>query len=169
MPIHGFSPAIRALLLTLSLASASVAQQERSEPYAQLAKNARTRNVASGPVTSGGKSEVYRNVTVAAGKVVALDSSLDYSAFDRVAITVLCTTCDSAANSLNNLVLLPYWSVPDADLYGLAENKAGAAFPYWDAGGAVFQVYGSQFRLTLQNKGAQEITIQQVMIFCRSL
>ena len=160
---------IIAVLLTLSVAYPSVAEQQRSEPYVQLTKSERTGAAASRTAASAGNSEVFRNVTVPAGKIVSFDSKLDYSSFDKVAVTVRCATCDSAANSLNSLVLLPFWSVPDADLYSVAEIKSGTAFPYWDAGGAVFQVYGSEFRLTLQNTGAQDITIQQVTIFCRTL
>jgi hypothetical protein len=50
----------------------------------------------------------------------------------------------------------------------VAENKAATTFPYWDAGAALFNTYGSQFRLILQNTGTQTVAIQQVTLFRRS-
>ena len=117
-----------------------------------------------------GISEVFGNVVVAAGKTVSLDSTLDYSSANTVAVTVLCIICSSAQTSLGNsgLVLQARWTVPDAGSYVTAENKAATAFPYSDSGGAVFNVYGPQFRLAFQNKGTQTIAVQQVTIFRRS-
>ena len=61
-----------------------------------------------------------------------------------------------------------YWSVPEASYYTAIDAALGSAFPYWDAGGAVFAVYGKQFRLLLQNKGEKEIKISQVIVFRRT-
>ena len=99
-----------------------------------------------------------------------LDSTMDYSAVGSVAVTVQCTICTTAATSLatGGLVLQAWWLVPPADSYVVTENKAATAFSYWDAGGAIFNVYGPQFRLILQNKGKQTIGIQQITIFRRS-
>ena len=114
-------------------------------------------------------SEVFENVIVAAGKTVSLDSTLDYSAGSTVAITVLCNICTTALTALANagLVLQARWTVPNAASYGTAESKAASTFPYTDSGGAIFNVYGPQFRLSLQNKGIQTIALQQVTIFRR--
>ena len=61
-----------------------------------------------------------------------------------------------------------YWSVPDAEHYNPAESKSGKDFLYSNAGGALFQVYGAQFRLLLRNDSNQVRTIQEVIVFCRS-
>ena len=95
---------------------------------------------------------------------------MDYSSAITVAVTVECTICTSATTSLGTtgLTLQVGWLVPDANSYVATENKAATAFPYWDSGGAIFNGYGSQFRLNLQNKGSQTISLQQTTIFRRS-
>jgi hypothetical protein len=114
-------------------------------------------------------SEVFEDVVIAAGKTVSLSSGLDYSSANTVAVTVLCIICSSAATALGTagLVLQARWTVPDAQSFVTAESKAATAFTYSDSGGAVFNVYGPQFRLALQNKGTQTIALQQVTIFRR--
>jgi hypothetical protein len=94
---------------------------------------------------------------------------MDYSAANTVAVTVECTICTTATTSLasSGLVLQAGWLVPNATAYVVAENKAATAFLYTDAGSALFNVYGTQFRLILQNKGSVSIAIQQVTLFRR--
>jgi len=115
-------------------------------------------------------SDVFRNVVVPPGKTISLDSTLDYSSSNTVAVTIQCNVCGLAETSLgaSGLVLLARWMVPNAELYVATENKSATGFPYWDAGGAIFSVYGSQFRLTLQNRGTEAIKIQQLTMFRRS-
>ena len=115
-------------------------------------------------------SEVFGIVIIAGGKSVSIDSTMDYSSANTVAVSVLCVICDTALTSLGNsgLVLQARWAVPDAESYATTENVSATAFPYTDSGGAVFNVYGPQFRLILQNKGKQTIAIQQVTMFRRS-
>jgi hypothetical protein len=149
---------VLALLFAVWFAPAFAAQQEESGGTAGLVRKAEG---------TAGNSEIVRNLVIAAGKSVSLDSEMDFSAAGSVAVTLRCTTCDSAANSMNKLVLQAFWSVPDAELYTVAESKAGSAFLYWDSGGAIFQVYGARFRLTIQNKGEQGMLVQQVVIFRR--
>ena len=110
---------------------------------------------------------MFRNVVIAAGTTVSLDSTLDYSSVSTVAVAVQCITCTSAATALgaSSLTLQARWLVSGADFYVATGNKSATTFPYWDAGGAVFNVYGSHFRLSLQNKGSQTISIQQVTLF----
>ena len=76
-------------------------------------------------------SEVFENVTIAAGKTVSLDSTMDYSLSNSVAVTVLCIICSTTTTSLgsNGLVLQARWTVPDAASYVVAENKAATTFP----------------------------------------
>ncbi|MBZ5580456.1 MAG: hypothetical protein LAP40_28210 [Acidobacteriia bacterium] len=114
--------------------------------------------------------EVFQNVVIAAGKTVSLDSALDYSTSNTVAVTVQCIVCTSATTALgaSGLILQARWMAPNTQFYVATENKAASAFPYWDAGGAIFSVYGPQFRLTLQNSGSQPIAIQQITLLRRS-
>ena len=121
-------------------------------------------------VSASGNSEVFQSVSIAPGKTVSIDSTMDYSSANTVAVTVQCIVCTSTATSLgtSGLVLQARWTVPNAQLYVATENKAATAFPYWDAGGAVFNVYGAQFRLTLQNQGSQTIALQQITLFRRN-
>jgi len=128
-----------------------------------------TAKASGSTVAATGTSEVFRDIFIVSGKSVTLDSALDYSSANTVAVTVLCTICGSAATSLGSsgLVLQPLWSVPDAETYVTTENKAATAFLFWDVGGALFNVYGTRFRLTLQNKGTRPISIRQATIFRR--
>jgi hypothetical protein len=111
--------------------------------------------------------EIHRNIVIAAGKSVVLESELDFSSSDKVMVTFRCTTCDSQSNSMANMQASAAWSVPRADSFSATEMKAGSTFPYFDSGGVVFQVYGPQFRLILRNKGAQAMIVQQVTVFRR--
>jgi hypothetical protein len=165
---------VTATLLTSCLACFSLAEDrsgpsEKSAESHDLAVSAARKPVARDVAATGG-SEVFQNVVIQAGKNVAIDSTLDYSSASTVAVTVQCTTCTSAAASLGSLglVLQARWLVLNADSFVATESKAGTAFAYWDAGGAVFNVYGSQFRLVLQNKGSYAITLQQVTTFCHN-
>jgi hypothetical protein len=129
-----------------------------------------TPKIASRDAASVANSEVFENLVIAAGKTLTLDSAMDYSSNDTVAVSVLCIICSTAATSLGNsgLVLQARWTVADAGDYVTTENRPATTFPYSDAGGAVFNVFGPQFRLVLQNKGAQTIALQQVTIFHKS-
>jgi hypothetical protein len=115
-------------------------------------------------------SEVFRSVYLGLGGSVALNSKLDYSFAGSVAIGLQCIICDTSATSLgaSGLVLQAQWTVPDAGLYATTESKAATTFLYWDSGGAIFNVYGSKFRLVLQNKGKQPIAIEQITFLARS-
>jgi hypothetical protein len=146
----------------------SIVREKSAETYDRAAP--RIVKAADSPVATTVVSEVFSDVIIAAGKSVNIDSTMDYSSANTVAVAVLCIICGTATTSLGSsgLVLQARWTVPDADSYVTPENKAATAFLYSDAGGAVFNVYGPQFRLTLQNKGTQSIAIQQVTIFRRS-
>lgn len=113
-------------------------------------------------------SEVFRNVIVPADKSVSFDSKIDFSAASQVFVTLRCTTCNAASNSMASIVVQAFWSVPDAEHYAVVETRTGSTFPYWDSGGAAFQVFGPLFRLTLQNRSNQNVIIQQVTVFRRT-
>jgi hypothetical protein len=126
--------------------------------------------VLSGQAKTPATSEVLRDVVIGAGKTITFDSSMDYSSATAVAVTVLCAACSTNDTSLATLglVLQARWMVPNAESFVATEFRAATAFPYWDAGGVMFSVFGSQFRLSMQNKGTQAITLKQVTLFIRN-
>ena len=141
---------------------------ERSAQVYEHAVGAKVKPSDSGAAAAV-NSEVFQNVVLAAGKGVALDSTLDYSSATTVAVSVQCNSCTSAATSLASagLTLQARWLVPNAEFYASTESKPATSFPYWDAGGVLFNVYGSQFELILQNTGTQTVSIAQITIFRR--
>jgi hypothetical protein len=162
-----------AALLTLICASLAEERPARVTEKSAEVYDLAVRPIAKASGTAADStaiSEVFENVVIAAGKTVSLSSALDFSPSNTVAVTVLCIICSSAATALGTagLVLQARWTVPDAQSFVTAESKAATAFTYSDSGGAVFNVYGPQFRLALQNKGTQTIALQQVTIFRRS-
>jgi hypothetical protein len=109
--------------------------------------------------------ELYQNVVVKSGASINIDSNLSFAAFENVAVSLRCTAATSAATSMSTVTLQALWSVPGAELFSIAEFAPGSKFAYWDAGGTVFHVYGTQFRLSIQNTGNNDITLDQVVIY----
>lgn len=122
------------------------------------------------PTASGENADVFRNVVLAGGKSLLLESSLDFTNASAVAVTIVCTTCTSNATSLASagLTLQARWVIPNAELVVPTETKNAVSFPFYDAGNASFVVFGSQFRMMLQNRGTQGILIQQITFFRRA-
>jgi hypothetical protein len=122
------------------------------------------------PNIANANSEVFQSVIVPAGAFVSLNSTLDYTSAATVAVAVSCSTCATEATSLGNagLSLNASWMLTNTNSYMFTENKPGNQFTYWDAGAAVFNVYGSQFQLVLLNTGSQAILLTQVTIFQRN-
>jgi hypothetical protein len=151
-----------------SLADERIATQKSADVYDLRTEV--TRKSADETPTPSTISDVFRNLAIEPGRTISLDSTLDYSPAVTVAITIQCVVCNSATASLgaSGLVLVARWLAPNAELFVATENKSTIGFPYWDAGGAIFNVYGSQFRLTLQNTGAETIKIQQLTMFLRN-
>jgi hypothetical protein len=148
-------------------AGPGTAVEKSGEPHEQT-RNASART--EGEDSSADYSaEVYQDVMVPAGKSVPITSTIDFSGAASVAVTIRCSVCGTSAGSLANagLVLQALWAVTTSDYFVATENKSATAFPYWDNGGAIFSVYGGQFRLNLQNKGSQNIVLQQVTVFRR--
>ena len=154
-------------LLSSSFAGETPATTGKSNQNFDLLLHPRAAASDYTPIVTA-NAEVFSGILIAAGKSVSLDSTLDYSAVSTVAVTVQCIICNSANNSLGSsgLVLQAAWMVPGSTFVA-PESKAATAFPYWDSGGALFNVYGPQFRLILQNQGNQSIAVQQVTIFRR--
>ncbi len=115
-------------------------------------------------------SEVFLSVVIGAGQTVSLDSTLDYTSAGTVAVAVECSACATGATSLGSagLTLNAAWLVSNASAYMFTENESGSGLTWWDGGGAVFNVYGSQFRLVIQNGGSQGILLDQVTVFLRN-
>ena len=160
-----------AILLTSCFAGLSLADDVAAEKSAGRSDPAivlPAKPVAGAAVTTT-SSEVFQNIVIPADQNYSISSTMDYSAANTVAVTVECTICTTATTSLasSGLVLQAGWLVPNATAYVVAENKAATAFLYTDAGSALFNVYGTQFRLILQNKGSVSIAIQQVTLFRR--
>lgn len=109
--------------------------------------------------------ELHKDVVVEAGKSVVLDSEIDYSTLDAVAVS-LRTVADSPAD-VTDLVVQAAWSVPEADQYNVAESKSGKTFLFTNTGGVVFLVYGSQMRLILRNTGEHTVKLHQVIVFTK--
>jgi hypothetical protein len=145
------------------------AATEKSGEARDLARTT-TPKLSTNTASATGNAEVALNVVIDPGSSVSIDSSLDYSSAITVAIAVQCMACATAATSLGTLglVLQARWMVPNGESFVATDSRSASAFPYWDAGGAIFDVYGTQFRLTLQNKGSQAITLQQVTLLQRS-
>lgn len=173
-----------AALLTSCFACSSFAE-DRPGPAAAIRpqiiateRSASTADPAAAPTIRSPRSatdptvisEIFQNIIVPPGNSIPLDSSIDYSSVGTVAVAVQCSGCSSAATSLgtSGLILQARWTVPNGALLVATENKAATTFAYWDAGGAIFNVYGPQFRLVLQNTGTQPISLQQITIFRRS-
>ena len=115
------------------------------------------------PVTSA-KYEYYTNVTIPAGQSVNLDSMLDYSSSDTVAVTVRSTKSDIAS-----LLGTAFFTVPNATEYFTQDAFLGNNFFFNNTGGYVFQVCGPQFRLTLQNSGTSTMTLSSVLVYTHVL
>jgi hypothetical protein len=141
------------------------AEGKQAEPAVETGRTAKP---AASPVKaslSTATYEVFKSVTIAAKQTLSLDSSIDYSATDRVAVTYR----SPSGGDLTNLDIYAYWSIPIADSYSVAETDNGSNFPFLNAGGEVFTVYGNQFRLVLYNAGSTAITLSQVTLYIRSL
>lgn len=173
--------ACSALLFAFCLVASSRAADESSTPIAKnqstlveksTGSNAYVFRMRSRPAdstsTTPTNSEVYLDVVIAAGKNVVIQSSLDFSSSSTAAVAVLCDACISQSTSLATmgLVLEARWLPLNASV-DVATQSAGT-FAYWDAGGAVFNVFAEQFNLELQNKGTTAITLDQVTIFRRA-
>jgi hypothetical protein len=127
----------------------------------KLADRSKVRaNAAPSPKLSSSSWDVWYNLVIAPGEVFILDSKLDFSQSDTVRVTVR-----SANSDMPSLRLSAFWTVPEAQMFGNSEVVTGDHFFYTNSGGAVFNVYGTQFRLELANTGSSAMTLTQVTIF----
>ena len=157
---------MKLLWLWIALVLPVVAAEKSAETH--LLRKTPNAALTADNVSAAGNYEVFKNVVVAAGKSVPLDSKLDYTPATGVSISVYCDTCGSEATSLSGLLMHAYWSVSEAPYYTAIDAALGSAFPYWDAGGIVFAVYGTQFRIMLQNTGDKDLKISQVVVWRRT-
>jgi hypothetical protein len=153
-----------ACALAFCLLVPAVAQERRPERATAVERTAKSTG-ARAATLSVANSEVFRNITIQPGQSVTVDSTLDYTATDRVSVTFR-----AASNvDLSVLEIDAYWAVPNADSYSVAEYDSGTNFPYLNVGGTIFNVYGNQFRMLLSNTGKTAITLQQVTVYMRAI
>jgi hypothetical protein len=126
----------------------------------QSTKNAH--HAADGTTDGASTGELFQNVTVQPSKPTVLESALDYSKLDKVAVSL---TSDA---DLTNLTIQAQWSFPEAEHWAVVETKSGRTFPFSNTGGAVFQTYGSLFRLVLRSSSDAPLEIQQITLFRRT-
>ena len=156
-------------LLALGLVTFAQAQEKRPEPSPDAAvRRAKPADSTAPKATlSTAGYEVFKNITIGAGQSVSMDSTLDYSAADHVAVTYRTTSNVDLTTGV--LSYQAYWAVPGADNFGVAEVDYGSNFPYTNAGGSTFTAFGNQFRLVITNSTKSTITLSQVTFYMRSL
>ena len=144
--------------LALTTFAALVAQSGFADDSASAAK---TKSPISAAVTYA-NWEYYSNLVIAPGQSINLDSGIDYSSSEAVAVTAR-----SADSDIANLSMQAYWTLSGANYFNSAEVVNGSTFPYGNVGGAKFNVFGNVFRLTLVNNGAAPMRLVQVTVFTR--
>jgi len=154
------------LFLAFCLVSSSHTETRGTEPEGAARKWTTIKKSTRKTAETEGKWEVFKDITVDAGKSVVLDSRIDFSSLDKVAVAI--RSASDSLSDLENLTVQAFWSVPDADYFSAAEIKFGRTFPFTNSGSVLFGVYGSEFRLILRNEGALSLKIGQLFIFCRS-
>jgi hypothetical protein len=108
--------------------------------------------------------EVWRDVTIAPGESVNLDSGISFTTADTARVSIRSRNAD-----LREIVMNAYWAMPQAEFFNVAEIVTGDTFPYRNVGGATFTTYGNQFRLRLTNTGTSTMYLAQVVVFARTL
>lgn len=143
----------------------SDAKAQRS-PQARSATNTMAPAASLSANVSSANWELYKNLTIPAGNHITLDSKIDYTTRGKVAFTARCTSASWGGLSMSSLDFQALWSVPGAELFGVVEHLAGSKFAYIDAGGGIFQVYGSKFRIVISNSDkTSDATLDQVLIY----
>jgi hypothetical protein len=111
---------------------------------------------------SYGDWEVWRDITIAPGQSVNLDSDMSFYSADTARVSIRSRNSD-----LPNLLMNAYWAVPQALYWSVADVVRGESLAYTNVGGAVFNTYGNQFRLRLTNNGTATMYLTQVVVFTR--
>lgn len=108
--------------------------------------------------------EVWRNIAIAPGQSVNLDSDMYFSTADSARVSVRSRNADLPA-----MVMNAYWAVPQAEFYNATDVVSGDTFAYNNTGGTTFPTYGTRFRLRLTNTGTSTMFLSQVVVFARVL
>jgi hypothetical protein len=140
---------------------AAAGSTESVRPNAKIRPNAATATPRS---YSYADWDVWRNVTIAPGESVNLDSDINFSSADAARVSMR-----SHNDDLPDIRMNAYWAVPQAEFFNVAEVVTGATFPYSNTGGASFRAYGNRFRLRLTNTGSSTIYLIQVVVFAPAL
>jgi hypothetical protein len=135
----------------------------RSTPSAKLrAAEVNAGSTCDDSPQSYSRWEWWNSVTINPGQAVYLDSSINYTSSDSVRVTVR-----SDASDLSKLVTVAYWSVSDLDFYNASEVGFGSDSYFLNTSGSIFAVFGSEFRLGLQNSGTTPIKLNSVLLITR--
>ena len=116
------------------------------------------------PAVSTANWEVYKNLTIAAGQYVTIQSAIDFTGSDRVAVSYV----NPNGQDLTGLGIEASWAVSGSDFWASTDRDSGGNFAFSNSGGSIFPVFGSQLRLLIVNNSGATITIQQVMLYARS-
>jgi hypothetical protein len=151
--------------MAFCLAMPAWAGEKRAEPAVETSRTARP---AASPVKASLSTAFYdvlKSITIAPGQSWQYDSTINFAGADRVAVTYRAPS----SVDLSKMYSYAFWAVPEADWLVAPEVGGGANLLYTNTGGEFFNVYGSQFRLVLENRGNSTITLTQVLVYIRSL
>ena len=156
--------AVVAVLASVSFAQAVADDASEAEKPAKGVSLKAQARVKAEPRNSYsyGDWEVWRDIAIAPGQSVNLDSVMSFSSADTVRVSIRSRNSD-----LPNIEMNAYWAVPQALYWSVADVVTGERLAYTNVGGAVFNTYGSQFRLRLTNTGTATMYLSQVVIFTR--
>jgi hypothetical protein len=108
--------------------------------------------------------EVYRNLTIAPGQYILIESAIDFTGSDRAAVSYV----NPNGVDLTGLGIEVSWAVSGSDFWATTDRDNGGNFAFTNSGGSLFPVFGTDLRLLIANNGRTAVTIQQVMIYARS-
>ena len=122
----------------------------------------RGRRLNLGNSTSSGGWEVFQNFVIDGKKCIQLNSSLDFTGADTVAIAWVALNTD-----IRQTQVYPFFGVQNAP-YMVASNNVlqGSSFyPFTDAGSGTVPVMGNQLSLRVCNGSAYQIRYTQLTLY----
>jgi hypothetical protein len=158
-----FSRQLCVATLAVCLAIPGLAQGERHRPAVASAKTARPAATLK-PAVSTVNWEVYKNLTIAPGQFVTIESAVDFTGSDRAAVSYV----NPNGDDLGGLGIEASWAVSGSDFWASTDKDSGGNFAFTNSGGSLFPVFGTDLRLVITNGGKSTVSIQQVTIYARS-
>ena len=150
--------AVRMAVLAALLPAALAARNASDNPAKHIAGQT--------PSAAAANWEMFRDIVIAPGKSIVLDSAADFSTVNLAAVSF--KTASGSPSDLSKLTMQAYWSIPEADQYNATEARRGSDATFANSGGVLFEVFGSQFRMVIGNDGELDIKLQQVIVFRRA-